>query len=99
MFDLARSDEERQVLDLIFGVQAMGRPFAAAPGIPPERAKALRAAFMATMKDPAFLAEAEKIKLDLKPISGEDLAKLIDSFLAAPAAIVQRARTAIKPGN
>lgn len=99
VFDLARNADERQVLDLIFGVQAMGRPFAAAPGIPTQRAKALRAAFMATMKDPQFLAEAQKIKLDLKPMSGDELATLIDSFLAAPKPIVERARAAIRPAQ
>ena len=97
IFDLARTVEERQVLDLIFGVQAMGRPFAAAPGTPPERATALRAAFTATMRDPAFLAEARKINLDLKPMSGENLAALLEQFQAAPPAIVERARNAIKP--
>ncbi len=97
IFDLARNADERQVLDLIFGVQAMGRPFAAAPGTPPERTAALRSAFMATMRDPAFLAEATKINLDLKPLSGEQLATLLEQFLAAPPAIVERARAAIKP--
>ena len=75
----------------------MGRPFAAAPGTPPERTAALRSAFMATMRDPAFLAEATKINLDLKPLSGEQLATLLEQFLAAPPAIVERARAAIKP--
>jgi tripartite-type tricarboxylate transporter receptor subunit TctC len=97
VFDLARSAEERQVLDLIFGVQAMGRPFAAPPGVPPERAKALREAFMATMQDPVFLAEAEKTKLDLKPISGDALATLLAGFYASSPAVVERARQAIRP--
>lgn len=99
VLDLARDAEERQVLDLIFGVQAMGRPFAAAPGIPPERANALRAAFMATMQDALFLEEAARIKLDVRPMPGEALARLIDSFLAAPRGIVERARAAIKPAG
>lgn len=97
VFDLARTAEERQTLDLVFGVQAMGRPFAAPPGIPAERAKALRTAFMTTMTDPVFVAEARAIQLDLKPMPGEELAALIAQFYAFPPAVIERARTAIRP--
>ena len=97
VFDLARTPEERQTLDLVFGVQALGRPIAAPPGLPPERAAALRRAFMATMQDPVFLAEARDIQLDLAPISGEALTDLIAQFYASPRTIVERARKAIRP--
>lgn len=57
--DLAKTEEQRQIVRLIFARQVMGRPFMAPPGVPPERADILRDAFMSTMKDPQFLADAE----------------------------------------
>ena len=58
--DLAKTDEQRQILELIFARQVMGRPFVAPPDVPRERAEALRKAFMDTMNDKDFLADAEK---------------------------------------
>jgi tripartite-type tricarboxylate transporter receptor subunit TctC len=75
----------------------MGRPFAAPPGVPADRAAALRSAFMATLKDPAFLAEADKLKLEVNPVSGEDVDRLIAELYATPKDIVEEARAAIKP--
>jgi tripartite-type tricarboxylate transporter receptor subunit TctC len=95
VYDFAKTDEDRQVLDLIFGVQANGRPYAAPPGTPPERVAALRSGFAQTIKDPQFLAEAEKLQLDLNPTAGEDVQKLIDRFYAYPPAIVARAKAAV----
>ena len=60
--DLATDDRQRQILKLIFSRQTMGRPFAGPPGIPAERAEALRKAFDLTMKDPEFLAEAAEAR-------------------------------------
>jgi hypothetical protein len=58
--------------------------------------EALRRAFDATMKDPAFLAEAEKLKLDIDPISGEQVAELIAQVAATPADVATRVRTALE---
>jgi hypothetical protein len=66
-----RRGEQRTILKLIFGRQVMGRPFAAPPGVPKDRVDALRKAFMETMADKAFLAEAEKAKLEMTPASGD----------------------------
>jgi tripartite-type tricarboxylate transporter receptor subunit TctC len=55
----------------------MGRPFMAPPGVPPERAQVLREAFLRTMKDPQFLADADKAKLEITPVSGADIEKLV----------------------
>jgi tripartite-type tricarboxylate transporter receptor subunit TctC len=74
----------------------MGRPFAAPPGVPADRAQALRRAFDATLKDPAFLAEAEKLKLDVNPVTGEEVDRLIAELYASPKDIVEEARAAIK---
>lgn len=95
VYDFAKSDEERQALDLIFGAQANGRPFAAPPDAPAARVAALRAAFRATVDDPEFRAEAKKLSLDLSPSSGEDVGSLIAKFFDYPRAVIERARAAV----
>jgi hypothetical protein len=96
IMDLAKSDEQKLVLKLIFARQVMGRPFLAPPGLPKDRADALRKAFMDTMKDPDFLAETEKAQLEIVPVSGEDLQKLMVELYATPPAIAQKAAALIK---
>ena len=91
------NERQKQILKLVTSRQTMGRPFAAPPGVPADRALALRRAFDATLKDPAFLAEAEKLRLDVNPVSGEDVDRLIAELYATPKDIVEEARTAIKP--
>jgi tripartite-type tricarboxylate transporter receptor subunit TctC len=89
--DLAKNDEERQILTLIFARQVMGRPFLAPPGIPADRADTLRAAFTATMTDPAFVAEAEKAQLEVNPVGGEDLQKLVAEIYRTPPQVANKA--------
>ena len=91
VIDLAKTDEERQILKLIFARQVMGRPFLAPPGIPAERAEALRAAFMATMTDPAFIADAEKSQLEVNPVAGDDLQKLVAEIYRTPPEVAKKA--------
>jgi tripartite-type tricarboxylate transporter receptor subunit TctC len=81
---LARTEEQRQIVRLIFARQIMGRPFMAPPGVPPDRADILRDAFMSTMKDPQFLADAEKAKLEITPVSGADIEKLVKEVYGTP---------------
>ena len=92
----AASDEARQVLRLLTAGQFLGRPFFSTPDLPADRKAALRAAFDATMKDPQFLAEAEKIDLEVTPVA----ARAIDAFLAdvyqTPKDVVQKAVAAIQ---
>lgn len=76
--DLAKTDEQRRILKLIFGRQVMGRPFALPPGVPQGRIVELRKAFDATMVDKDYLADAAKMKLEVKPVSGEQIKRLID---------------------
>jgi tripartite-type tricarboxylate transporter receptor subunit TctC len=80
------------VLDVIFLSTTLARPYIAPPGIPTERAKALRDAFMATMKDPEFLADMERNKLAVDPTSGEDMEKAVRDAYALPDAIIQKVR-------
>lgn len=92
VFEFAKGDEERQVYNLIFGPQGLGRSFAAPPGVPTDRLEALRAAFTATMKDPRFLEDAEKAKLDIAPQTGAEVQAFVEALYAAPPDIVARAR-------
>lgn len=99
IYDFARSEDDRKAMELIFGRQALGRPLGAPPGLPAERTKALRAAFDATMKDPAFMAEAKKRGLDIDPMTGEQVDALIARFHSYAAHIVDRARKALEVGK
>jgi tripartite-type tricarboxylate transporter receptor subunit TctC len=89
--DLAKSDEDRQILQLIFARQVMGRPFLAPPGIPAERVDVLRKAFMATMTDPTFMADAERSQLEVNPVSGEDLQNLVADIYRTPPEVAKKA--------
>jgi tripartite-type tricarboxylate transporter receptor subunit TctC len=99
IYDYVKNDDDKKVLDLIYGRHILGRPLAAPPGIPADRAKALRAAFMATMKDPEFVKGAEKQHLPIEPWDGEQVHKIINQFLNYPPAVIQKARTAMQIGN
>jgi tripartite-type tricarboxylate transporter receptor subunit TctC len=94
--ELAKNDEQRALLRLIFARQALGRPFLAPPDVPADRVAALRAAFMATMKDKDFLAEAEKAQLEITPVSGEAVQKLVDEIYRTPPAVVKKAADILK---
>ena len=94
--DLAKTPDERNIARLVFARQEFAWPFVAPPGVPKDRTDALRAAFNATMKDPAYLAEAEKAKLEIMPVAGESIARLITELYATPAQIVQKTADMIK---
>ncbi|NQV56845.1 MAG: hypothetical protein HQ503_13380, partial [Rhodospirillales bacterium] len=94
IMDMANTPRDKQVLEFIYARQAWGRPFLAPPGIPADRAKALQTAFMDTMKDPKLLADAEKQRLEINPVSGPDVAKLIVGLYSAPKDIIQAAKEA-----
>jgi tripartite-type tricarboxylate transporter receptor subunit TctC len=89
--DLARTDEERAILRLIFARQVMAWPFLAPPGTPGERVDVLRKAFLQTMQDKDFLAEADKAGLEITPVAGADLQKLVQQVYATPAGIARKA--------
>jgi tripartite-type tricarboxylate transporter receptor subunit TctC len=89
--DYVKDPLKSQVLHLILVRQELGRPFAMPPGVPPARVQALRAAFQATIKDPAFLAEAAKEQMELDPLSGDQVARFLTQAYATPAAVVNEA--------
>jgi hypothetical protein len=96
VFDLAKSDDDRRVLELICAKYGMSRPFMAPPGLPSERAKALRDAFAATLKDPQFLADAEKQHMEINAVTGEQVDALVRKIFAAPSELQARARELVK---
>jgi tripartite-type tricarboxylate transporter receptor subunit TctC len=88
--DMATNDAERQILELVLVQQVMGRPVLAPPDVPADRVKALRDAFDATMKDKAFLAEAHKQKLEVNPVGGAQINKMLDHVYATPKEVTNR---------
>ena len=90
LMDLATNDQDRAVFKLLSASSSIGRPFFASPGVPPERVKALRAAFDAMVKDPTFLAEAQKEGFDINPLSGEELQKIVGDIVATPKPVADR---------
>ena len=95
--DFARSPEDKAVLDFFFSQTRFGRPFAVADGVPVERVAILRKAFAATMEDPQLRAEAEKMKLDIDYVKGEDLQALVAKIYAAPPGVIERTKAALNP--
>jgi len=83
---------------VILSRQAMGRPLVAPPGVPEDRKQALRRAFDATMTDPDYVAEATMRGLDINPVGGADLDRLLDDLHATPPEIIAEVRAIIAPG-
>jgi tripartite-type tricarboxylate transporter receptor subunit TctC len=94
--DLAKTEADRDALRLMLARLEYGRPFFLPPNVPAARVEALRRAFDATMKDPTYLAEAEKLKVDVDPLSGEQVAALVEQVSRTPADIVARVRAAME---
>jgi tripartite-type tricarboxylate transporter receptor subunit TctC len=95
--DLAKTDEQRTILKLIFGRQVMGRPFAAPPGVRKDVIDALRKAFTETMADKEFLIEAEKAKLEITPVSGDRIQSLVQEVYSnTTAELAAKAGAAMK---
>jgi tripartite-type tricarboxylate transporter receptor subunit TctC len=94
IFEFTQTQAQRQVLTFFSSSMELGRPFLAPPGVPAERVAALRRAFDATVKDPAFLQEAAAMGFEVVPQSGERIAALVASFMATPQPIVDEAQRA-----
>jgi tripartite-type tricarboxylate transporter receptor subunit TctC len=95
VMEQTKDPEKLQILKLILAAQEMARPFAAPPGVPADRAAALAAAFDATMKDPDYLADAKKSRIDVNPVSGADIQKLLAELYATPKDVIKKASQAI----
>lgn len=100
VFELAKTDEQRQILSLIFSQSQLSRLIFGPPGIPAERLKVLRDAFDAMMKDPAFLAEAKKQKIEINaPTPGAKIDDLLKSLRATPPEVIKKATEAVHVGK
>ena len=95
--DLAKTDEQRKILELIFAKYAMARPLTTTPGVPADRLAALRASFDATMKDKGYIADAEKQRMELDPLSGAEVQKIVEDIYSTPEPLLAKAREMIQP--
>lgn len=93
--ELATTDADRKLLALYFGPNEMGRPYVGPPDVPKERVLALRRAFDATMKDPAYLAEAKSQMMDVDPMTGEAMEQLIRTFYASAPELLARLKLVV----
>jgi hypothetical protein len=93
--DFAKSPEHLRIMQLIYSSETFGRPYMLPPGVPGDRVAALRKAFLDALRDPELLADAEKIGLEVDPISGEELQALAERIYATPAAIIEQAKAAV----
>ena len=91
-FELAKNEDDRQVLRFLSADIPLSRAIVTTPGVPADRVAALRRAFDLTMKDAAFLAEADKGQIDISPSSGVDAEKIVAEIVNAPAAVRARAK-------
>jgi tripartite-type tricarboxylate transporter receptor subunit TctC len=96
VIDLAKTDEQRNILRLVFARQQIAYPFLAPPGVPPDRVEVLRTAFLKAMADPELLADATKAKLEILPASGAEVEKLVTELYATPAPVVEKAAEMLK---
>jgi tripartite-type tricarboxylate transporter receptor subunit TctC len=92
--DFAKTDQQRQILKMILARNVMGRPYVAPPNLPADRVALLRQAFMDTMADKDFRAEADKLQLEINPVSGQDVQKLVAEVYATPADVIAKAKAA-----
>jgi hypothetical protein len=96
LLHLVKSDVHKQVLELLFARQEMGRPFVLPPGVPAERVAMLRKAFVDATKDPEFLADAQKLNFEVEVRDGEEMQKLMQQLYAKPKDVYDEAKRAIK---
>jgi tripartite-type tricarboxylate transporter receptor subunit TctC len=94
--DLIPNAEDKQVLQLILIRQEMGRPFAMPPNVPADRVAILRQAFEATLKDPAFIADAARLQMEIDPLTGAQIQDLLKTAYSTPRPIVQRAAQLVR---
>jgi hypothetical protein len=91
----AKSEDDRQVMQMMYSQNLFGRPYVLPPDVPAERVAALRKAFMAALADKDLLAEAEKSGLDVGPLSGEDLQAMVARLYALPPKVIERAKRSL----
>jgi tripartite-type tricarboxylate transporter receptor subunit TctC len=96
LMELGANAADRTLLRLLSASTEIGRPIFTTPDVPAERASALRKAFDAMLRDPAFLDDAKRLKFDIDPVSGEAMQKLVAEIVAIPKAQGERLRKIIE---
>jgi tripartite-type tricarboxylate transporter receptor subunit TctC len=95
MITLAKTEEDRQAMQMFYAQNAFARPFILPPGVPADRVAILRKAFEVTMKDPELLAEAEKMRIDVDASTGEEVQALVAKMYETPPQVIERVKKAI----
>jgi tripartite-type tricarboxylate transporter receptor subunit TctC len=91
----AKTQDDRQIMEMIYSQNLFGRPYLMPPGVPADRVAALRGAFAAMLQDKALLAEAQKLGLDIAPLGGEELQALVARLYAVPPQTIARAKQSL----
>ncbi len=99
IFDFIKTDADRAAIKLVVARLEYGRPFFVPPGVPPDRVEALRRAFDATVKDPAFLGEATMARIDIDPLSGEEVQTLVEEVSKTPPTSSRAFATRLRTNN
>ena len=97
VWQYVKDDENRKIVELIIGQQVFQRSYIAPPGVTPEALTILRTSFDATMKDAEYLADADKMRIDISPLPGPKVQEIVTKLHATPKDIVEKARAAIRP--
>jgi len=97
IWQFVKTEENRKIVELIIGQQVFQRSYIAPPGVAPEALTILRTGFDATMKDPQFLSDADKMRIDISPLPGAKVQEIVAKLHATPKDIVEKARAAIRP--
>jgi tripartite-type tricarboxylate transporter receptor subunit TctC len=99
MTEFAKTDEARRIIQLISSPLALGRPYLTPPGVPADRVALLRKAFADTMRDKGFLKEADKMDINIDPVSAEEITQTIMDTINAPPAIITKAKAVMGAGE
>ena len=97
ILDFAKSEDDRRVLEMVFARQSIGYPYAAPPNVPRDRLEAIRKAFQATLQDPGYIAESARSGLLVDGVTGQQIQALLENLYSMPAAITERAKSAMQP--
>lgn len=97
VIDLAKSREDQQLMELICAPISLGYPSFLGPNVPPDRVNAMRQAFQAALRDPDFLAQAKKQRIEIDPVTGEEIAEVVDKMYETPQSVIQQTREILNP--
>jgi tripartite-type tricarboxylate transporter receptor subunit TctC len=97
IMDFAKTEQDRQALELLMAPQTFAWPFIAPPDVPADRVAMLRRAFDQTMTDPSFVADAKQLSIDINPMTGEAMQALIEHILSFDQSVVARVQELVRP--